>query len=525
MELGILGAVALLGYGLASSGKRPVARAAGREAPGCTLEDAQANNRISEREGELYDANFQAAMASKQTGIVPPGLAPAFDAHNRALTANQLRQPGGLNCNPAGPFYRSEKTMATSDAYKQNRLELFTGELDACRSRTGTYGHKRETGPLFAPGRSAAPVSFSGRQAYVDLRGAQDEEMFQLGNKYDGVGPVDPLRVGPGLGLDPSVPAAGGYQQFYRVYPENANSYRKTTLPGRTIPGMAPVGGAATVGLPTQRGEGKTVWDTCRRPLQEARASATGQAVHGAHRTRAQPEPVYAYAGNASRQIGAQGGAGEALQRVRADDRFTGFTLNAAGRSAAGGYQRQEFVDPGTFREPPGPLPLGAPRGWDQGGFAAAVQNSKARPTQREQGGAAPNVGATHPATAPRNQAARPTQRNWAHPAQGAAYAGGAPALTLDAGVDVDKPDYTCGYMPGAAAANQWNPNQPGARLRRPPNAARVEQGGMTSVNYGEHGENTSCMNKVPIKANLDLGLAGRVLSGNQLTHPLPWTR
>lgn len=519
MELGILAGVALLGYGLSNAGKTSAPDDAVSPFP----DDAAANNQISADEDRLYDANFQASMDPEQTGIVPPNMGPAFDRRNRQLTAHQLQAPWaaqGRNCNPTGPYYRSEKNMATSDAWKQDRMELFTGELDACRSRTGTYRAKREAGPMFNPAQSAAPVSFSGRQAYVDLRGAQDEEQFQLGQKYEGVGPVDPVRVGPGLGLDPSVPAAGGYQQFFRIMPENANSYRKTNLPGRVVPGMVPVPAGAAVGQATQTGQGKVVWDAARQPLQESRAAVTGHAQYGCFRTREQPEPVHPYAGHAVRPGGVLSGV-DATNRVREDGRFCGFVLNAAGeRAGQGGYANPSAGDPGAFRQALNALPIGAPRGWNQGGFAAA--GVQARPTQREQGGAAPNVGGMAGATTVRGQEVRPTQRDTCHMAQGQAY-GGVRGVgpVFDAGVNPDKPDFTVGYTPGAAAPNQWAPCQPTARLRQPPNAARVNEGSMTSVQYGRPGEVVSCMNKLPSAANLDLGLASRVLNTNPLTHPL----
>jgi len=51
-------------------------------------------------------------------------------------------------------------------------------------------------------------------------------------NKMNNVTPADKKYVGRGLGLDPNVPAAGGFQQFFRILPNNMNEERLTTLAG-----------------------------------------------------------------------------------------------------------------------------------------------------------------------------------------------------------------------------------------------------------------------------------------------------
>ena len=62
-------------------------------------------------------------------------------------------------------------------------------------------------------------------------------------NRMNNVSPVEKRLVGPGLGIDPSVPSYGGYQQLLRVNPENVGAYRLTTLPGRSGPAHDVSGG------------------------------------------------------------------------------------------------------------------------------------------------------------------------------------------------------------------------------------------------------------------------------------------
>ena len=51
-------------------------------------------------------------------------------------------------------------------------------------------------------------------------------------NKMNNVTPADKKYVGRGLGLSPDTPASGGFQQFFRILPNNMNEERLTTLTG-----------------------------------------------------------------------------------------------------------------------------------------------------------------------------------------------------------------------------------------------------------------------------------------------------
>ena len=51
-------------------------------------------------------------------------------------------------------------------------------------------------------------------------------------NKMNNLQPVERVHVGPGLGVGASVPAIGGFQQFFRALPNNVNEEKLVTLPG-----------------------------------------------------------------------------------------------------------------------------------------------------------------------------------------------------------------------------------------------------------------------------------------------------
>jgi len=68
-------------------------------------------------------------------------------------------------------------------------------------------------------------------QPVYDLYGREN-----ITNKMNNVPPVERMNVGPGLGVGPDVASTGGFQQFFRVLPNNINEERLTTLPGAEGP-------------------------------------------------------------------------------------------------------------------------------------------------------------------------------------------------------------------------------------------------------------------------------------------------
>lgn len=53
-----------------------------------------------------------------------------------------------------------------------------------------------------------------------------------VSNKMNNLQPIERIHVGPGLGVGAKVPAIGGFQQYFRVLPNNVNEEKLVTLPG-----------------------------------------------------------------------------------------------------------------------------------------------------------------------------------------------------------------------------------------------------------------------------------------------------
>jgi hypothetical protein len=67
-----------------------------------------------------------------------------------------------------------------------------------------------------------------------------------MNNIRNDLKPNESIMVGPGLNLDPSIPAAGGFHEFTRILPNNVNDYKSNQLQGQVIKGKY-----FSAGLPT----------------------------------------------------------------------------------------------------------------------------------------------------------------------------------------------------------------------------------------------------------------------------------
>jgi hypothetical protein len=120
----------------------------------------------------------------------------------------------------------------------------------------------------------------SSGQEVLNLR----NRMYSRGH-MNNLSPVEKQLVGPGLGVDPSVPAVGGYQQMFRVNPINVGEYRLTTLPGRSGPAVDITGGrSAKVGELTHNKPETTAYLPSRLPTMTGRAQGmTGVVPRNEH--------------------------------------------------------------------------------------------------------------------------------------------------------------------------------------------------------------------------------------------------
>lgn len=166
---------------------------------------------------------------------------------NNPLTDIPNRPVDQFSHNNMVPFYGSKLTQnmfstGTPQAGDSNSCKgLVNGFADVTPYRdklqtfTGCdemYMHKREVGPMYSPAEQITGWVFGAPAFRPDLDRFKDS-LWRRNNET----PVEKQRVGPGIGLDYSVPAQGGFQQFTRILPNNVNDYKANQLEGRTNAG------------------------------------------------------------------------------------------------------------------------------------------------------------------------------------------------------------------------------------------------------------------------------------------------
>ena len=169
------------------------------------------------------------------------------------------------------PFFRSMKSQNTNSMVKDRRLETFTGvnNLD--------YKKKRER-------EGDAPV-----KGLTNIHGttfAPDMERYGgyvTNGVQNNVTPFEKQYVGPGLGVSPETPSAGGYHQRFRILPDNVNGYRKNTFGGEIVVGKSAIDNGTSVQTATRDPQGLSA-DEMRavgdRPLDAAHGHVHAQRVY-----------------------------------------------------------------------------------------------------------------------------------------------------------------------------------------------------------------------------------------------------
>ena len=178
---------------------------------------APASGNLVTQDTALFDQRFKDSLDPARTGIIAPG---------------RLWMDGK-------PQFRSEAAMHSNDAFKNRKLETFSGGTgnDPCTQDPGSTLQRQVT-PLFAPQPTTTPMM----QETGD-RGLETERYKTGLGRMNNVVPVAPIRVGPGLNAPADVQAQGAFHQFFRVMPENINAHRlNRDYMQQPIPGKAPVG-------------------------------------------------------------------------------------------------------------------------------------------------------------------------------------------------------------------------------------------------------------------------------------------
>lgn len=256
--------------------------------------------------------------------------------------------PGLSTVSNHRPFFTSEKSQNTNDDFKDRRLGTFTGinNID--------YQQKQEV-------QAAAPV-----KNLSNIHGATYQPDMERYKQYTAncrnhnVNPVEKQYVGPGLGIDPSVAADGGFHQEFRILPDNVNGYRKNTFGGEIIHGKSVINQRESEAFTNTRdllGSNLTAEEQANlgnRPLEAPHGSTSAHSVRYDAKASLNPNNNRSMEGvcNPGTLTGAVDATYQFGDATRQDDRT--FACNVTGgafRGFNGGYNDAQYFTTETERE------------------------------------------------------------------------------------------------------------------------------------------------------------------------------
>jgi len=179
----------------------------------------------------------------------------------------------------------TETTQYLDNSQVQQKMEIFTGERQRRDREALGLPTKRESTNLFTPEEKTTGYGYmygtggGGPGALLtrnkELEAYKSDLKFKTNEK-----PFEKIMVGKGLALDPEVPAAGGFQEYTRVMPENISDYKSNQLPGRVAGGKWLFSNAPTSQVPVVKNRPNGYYSLCTR------GPATGKAVMTAETLR-----------------------------------------------------------------------------------------------------------------------------------------------------------------------------------------------------------------------------------------------
>ena len=128
------------------------------------------------------------------------------------------------------------------DSQVQQRMEIYTGLREERDRKDMGVPNKVETVNLFTPQERTTGYGYqygqggSGPGLSITRQKELEEYKYSLKFKTNEQ-PIEKIQVGRGLAINSDVPAAGGFQDYTRIVPDNISDYKSNQLPGMVAGG------------------------------------------------------------------------------------------------------------------------------------------------------------------------------------------------------------------------------------------------------------------------------------------------
>ena len=176
------------------------------------------------------------------------------------------------------------------DSQVQQRMEMYTG-LRQKRDREDLgVPNREETLNLFTPAEKTTGYGYQygqgGSGPGLSITRQKELEEYKSTFKFKtNEQPIEKIHVGRGLSLNPEVPAAGGFQQYTRIVPDNISDYKSNQLPG-TVAGGKWLNNAPTSQQPVSKNRPNGYYSLCQYGPGPGRSTMTAEMIRGDYSVR-----------------------------------------------------------------------------------------------------------------------------------------------------------------------------------------------------------------------------------------------
>jgi hypothetical protein len=171
------------------------------------------------------------------------------------------------------------------DSQVQQRMEMYTG-LRQQRDRDNLGKPNRaEANNMFTPQERITGYGYqygqSGRggPGFEISRQKEIEELRTTMKFKTNEQPIEKIHVGRGLAIGTEVPAAGGFQQYTRIVPDNISDYKANQLPGTVAGGKWVYSNAPTSQQPVMKNRPEAFYSLCQHGPMPSRGQVTAEMI------------------------------------------------------------------------------------------------------------------------------------------------------------------------------------------------------------------------------------------------------
>ena len=171
------------------------------------------------------------------------------------------------------------------DSQVQQRMEEVTGlRQERDRNNLGKP-NKTETLNFFTPEERSTGYGYQygqsgkGGPGFEISRQKEIEEMKTTLKFKTNEQPIEKIQVGPGISIGTEVPAAGGFQQYTRVVPDNISDYKSNQLPGMVAGGKWLSSNAPVSQQPVMKNRPNGFYSLCQYGPMPSRGTVTAETI------------------------------------------------------------------------------------------------------------------------------------------------------------------------------------------------------------------------------------------------------